>query len=119
MKNKGFTLIEVMLAMSIFAMAALAALQVASEHLRSIGYLEQRTFASMVAANRLAEVHYNDRWPPQNEQSGTVELADRIWHWEQEVVETVTDDLREVTIIVRSSEDGPEESRLSGFVGRR
>lgn len=119
MKRNGFTLIEVMLAMSIFAMAAVAALQVASGHLRNIGILEARTFATMVAANEMARVHADDTWPPQNGRSGQVELAERDWFWEQQTVETVTDDLREVTIIVRSAEDGPEEARLSGFVGRR
>ncbi|MGX5913338.1 type II secretion system minor pseudopilin GspI [Aliidiomarina sp. Khilg15.8] len=119
MKRNGFTLIEVMLAMSIFAMAAVAALQVASGHLRNIGTLEERSFATMVAANRLAQVHASDTWPPQNGSSGEVELAERSWFWQQQTVETVTDDLREVTIIVRSEEDGPEQARLSGFVGRR
>lgn len=119
MNTKGFTLIEVVLAMAIFALASLAALSAASGHLRSVGELENRTFATMVAANRMAEMHYERRWPPVNDAQGEVELAGKQWHWQQQVTQTVTDDLQEVTIIVRLDPDGPEEARLSSFVGRR
>lgn len=118
-QNAGFTLIEVMLALSIFTMAALAALQVASEHIRSITLIEEQAFATMVASNRMAEVHISDTWPPQNGASGQMQMAERTWYWRQESVETVTDGLREVTIIVSADEDGAEAARISGFVGQR
>lgn len=118
-QSAGFTLIEVMLALSIFTMAALAALQVASEHLRSISLIEERTFAIMVASNRMAEVHTSDNWPPQDGATGQMQMAERNWFWRQQVVETVTDGLREVTIVVSTEEGGAESARISGFVGQR
>lgn len=118
-QSTGFTLIEVMLALSIFTLAALAALQVASGHLRSISMLEEHAFALMVASNRMAEVHISDTWPPQNEASGQMLMAERNWFWRQQVVDTVTDGLREVTVIVSTEEEGDEVARTSGFVGQR
>ncbi|MCC5880701.1 MAG: type II secretion system minor pseudopilin GspI [Idiomarina sp.] len=118
-RQAGFTLIEVMLALSIFTMAALAALQVATEHLRSIALIEERAFATMVASNRMAEVHISDNWPPQNGATGQMQMAERTWYWRQLSVETVTDGLREVTIIVSAEEEGAEAARISGFVGQR
>lgn len=118
-RQAGFTLIEVMLALSIFTMAALAALQVATEHLRSISLIEERAFATMVASNRMAEVHISDNWPPQNGATGQMQMAERTWYWRQLSVETVTDGLREVTIIVSAEEEGAEAARISGFVGQR
>lgn len=117
--NAGFTLIEVMLALSIFTLAALAALQVATEHLRSISLIEERTFAIMVASNRMAEVHISDNWPPQDGATGQMQMAERNWFWRQQVVDTVTDGLREVTIVVSTEEGGSETARISGFVGQR
>lgn len=117
--QSGFTLIEVMLALSIFTMAALAALQVATEHIRSITLIEERAFAIMVASNRMAEIHVSENWPPQNGATGQMQLAERTWYWRQQVVETVTDGLREVTITVSAEEDGNEAAQLSGFVGQR
>lgn len=121
-EQQGFTLIETMFALSIFAIAALAAVFVATEQLRSTAVLEERYLGQLVASNRLAEVYANTVagvWPPQNELEGTVELANREWHWQQQVVETVTDDLREVTIRVRRTENGPVLLELSSFMGRR
>lgn len=115
----GFTLIEVMLALSIFSLAALAALQVASGHLRSISMLEAQAFGLMVASNRMAEVHMSETWPPQNGVTGQMLLAERDWFWRQQVVATVTDGLREVTIIVSAEEEGAEVARVSGYVGQR
>ena len=116
--RNGFTLIEVMLALSIFTLAALAALQVASAHLRSISVIEERTFATMVASNRMAQLHSSEQWPPQNGATGQMMMAERPWHWRQEVVATVTEGLREVTVIVSTEEDGTEAARLVGFVGQ-
>ena len=58
-------------------------------------------------------------WPPKNEKTGSVEMAGKQWFWEQRVLETVTDDLREVTVMVREREDGPVVAELSSYVGRR
>lgn len=121
-RQMGFTLVETMFALTIFALAALAAAFVAGEQLRSTSTLEERYLGQLVASNRLAEVYANTVagvWPPQNELTGTVELASRDWYWEQQVVETVTGDLREVTIRVRRTEDGPVLLELSSFMGRR
>ena len=116
--RRGFTLIEVMLALSIFTLAALAGLQVATEDLRSINMLEERAFALMVASNRLAELHVSESWPPVDGATGSMQLAEQTWYWRQGVVATVTDGLREVTVVVSATEGGNEAARLVSFVGR-
>ncbi|RUO32776.1 type II secretion system minor pseudopilin GspI [Aliidiomarina sanyensis] len=120
--SRGFTLIEVMVALTIFAVGAIAALQLAAETTRSSALLEERYFAQLVASNRLAEVHAEARWqtwPPRNEQSGESELVGRTWYWDQQVLATVTEDLQEVTVRVRAIPEGPVVAEVSGFVGRR
>lgn len=121
-RAKGFTLIEVMAALMIFALGALAALVVATEQIASTSYLEERYFAQIVASNRLAEVQVgapDADWPPRHEETGEAEMVGRQWYWDQQVLETVTADLREVTVRVRLREDGPILAEVSGFVGRR
>ncbi|EGN74717.1 general secretion pathway protein I [Idiomarina sp. A28L] len=120
--NRGFTLVETMFALVIFSLAALAALNVATEQLRSTGILETRYFAQQVASNRLAQLHANTDqadWPPANEKSGSAQMAGSEWFWEQRVLETVTDDLIEVTVMVRERENGPVIVELSSYIGRR
>ncbi|RUO42988.1 type II secretion system protein GspI [Aliidiomarina taiwanensis] len=122
-KARGFTLVEVMFALAVFGLAALAALMVATQQIHSTQYLQERYFAQLVASNQLAEAaapsQLSKKWPPQNNDSGSVELAGQTWYWQQRVLETVTDDLREVTISVRTEENGPVVAELSTFVGRR
>ena len=51
--NKGFTLLEVLVALSICAMAGIAAMQAIGEHINHLTTLEEQTYASWVAENVL------------------------------------------------------------------
>ena len=52
----GFTLVEVMVALAVVAVALPALLLTLSQQLDGLRYLEDRTHAQWVAANRLAEL---------------------------------------------------------------
>ena len=52
----GFTLVEVMVALAVVAVALPALLVTLSQQLDGLRYLEDRTHAQWVAANRLAEL---------------------------------------------------------------
>lgn len=100
MKIKGMTLLEVMVALAIFALAGTAIMKAASEHLHSIGILEETTYATWVANNKLAEAQLNKQWPPKNNDKGEVEMASRKWQWKQLVSKTNDDNMRMVEIEV-------------------
>ena len=116
MRVKGFTLIEVMVALSIFGLAALAALQAASSHLTSLSDLQSKTFAQYVASNRIAEVSLAQEWPVKDNKKGTAEQAGTTWHWQQQVVETVTPNVVAVTVTVSKTEGGREHYRLTRYL---
>lgn len=113
---RGFTLIEVMVALSVFSLAALAALQAASGHLTGLSALQDKTFAQYVASNRLAELSIENNWPLGNGRKGQQEQADITWYWQQQVTETVTPNVVAVTIKVMKSENGREHFRLTRYV---
>lgn len=121
-KKQGFTLVEVMFALAVFSLAALAALMVATQHIDSTRYLQEKYLAQLVASQRLAEVvsprSTEKTWPPQDKASGSVELAGLEWFWQQQVTPTVTRDLQEVRVQVRREEKGVVVAELSTFVGR-
>lgn len=119
----GFTLIEVMLALSIFGLAALAGVKAATDNLNSVGFIQDKTFARYVAANRLAVLSLSTRWPPENNETGSERNGDKEWFWQQQVQQTAMSDFRAVTIRVSdrpfTAEDDSSVYSLTRYVGRR
>lgn len=103
-KPKGFTLIELLLALAIFAYAASSVLGLVSTSAKNMSLLEQMTFASWVAENRIAELEVSTQWPPKNNQNGEAEMAGLTWYWRQTVTETAAPQMRSVTISVYEQE---------------
>lgn len=104
-KQAGMTLLEVMVALLIFALTGSAILKAAGDHLNNVGQVEAITFANWVASNRLNQLQLDTSWPPKNNLKGDMEMADRTWYWQQSVTKTNDDDLRSVTINVGLRED--------------
>ena len=104
MKQQGLTLLEVMVALAIFALTGTAVMKAASDNLASVGQIEEITFATWVANNRLSQLHLKPTWPLKNNQKGEQVMADRTWYWQQRVVETNDDNLRAVEVTVSLDE---------------
>ncbi len=100
MHQRGMTLLEVMVALLIFALTGSAILKAAGDHLSSVGQVEEITFANWVASNRLNQLILTDTWPPKNNLKGSMEMADRTWYWQQQVKKTNDNDLRAVEVSV-------------------
>jgi len=101
----GFTLIEVMLAMAVFAIAGIALLSASSNNARNIGHLENKMLANWVASNQLVAASLEEKWPPKNNLKGEVELAGKAWFWQQKVIKTTDKDMRAIVMEVRLNAD--------------
>ncbi|NRA83394.1 MAG: type II secretion system minor pseudopilin GspI [Gammaproteobacteria bacterium] len=100
----GMTLIEVMVALAVFSLAALAAVNVATEHMRSLSYIEQKTQALWIANNHLTQLHLDQKLPKLGDTKGEVEFAGQTWYWQQEGLKTPDPDFRLVRIRILASE---------------
>lgn len=78
-RNKGFTLLEVLVALAVFSVAAIALMRVSESQLRLSQTLEEKTFAHWVAINMLTEMQTGQDWPSIGEQTGKVAMASRDW----------------------------------------
>ncbi len=86
-RAKGFTLIEVMVAMAVVAVALPALLFALIQQVDGTEYLRERTLASWVAANKLSELQLivaNSGAIPSGDVQGESRFADRDWHWSME-----------------------------------
>jgi len=115
----GFTLIEVLVALSIFSIAVLAVLKAQGESVIASAAVEERAMAEIVAENRLIETVLSVELPQPGEQAGTAELAGREWIWTQVVSATADADLSRIDVSVKAVETGSVLASLSGFRGSR
>ena len=62
-REAGMTLIEVMVALVIFALAGLAVMQSTLQQTRQLGRMEEKILASWLADNQLVQLRLEKRWP--------------------------------------------------------
>ncbi|QIR13160.1 type II secretion system minor pseudopilin GspI [Shewanella aestuarii] len=99
-KHKGMTLLEVIVALAVFSIAAVSVTKSLGEQMANMPILEERTLAQWVASNRMVEARLPEEFPPIGKREGEVELAGRDWYWRQEVVKTTDDNFRMIRITV-------------------
>lgn len=75
-REDGFTLVEVLVALAILAVATAGLIGAAEAHVDSIRSLEARAAAQWVAENRIAELTVGSASPTQPE---AVEMLGRTW----------------------------------------
>lgn len=121
---RGFTLLEVLVALAIFALVAASVLTASARSVRTASQLEDRTLAMWVADNRLSELQLADTPPPDGRDQGQVEFAGRRWLWQSEIQATSEPAMRRVTLWVAADERGARGDlrdralvSLSGFLG--
>lgn len=120
-KQCGFTLLEVMVALGICAMAGIAVMQVNSEHINHLNRIESQTYASWVAENTLVEIRaQGDKWDAKNNKKGETELAGYTWYWLQTVTKTADDSFVKVDIeVFADSEQKDYLYTLSTYIDKK
>ncbi|GAA0565911.1 type II secretion system minor pseudopilin GspI [Rheinheimera aquimaris] len=108
MKHSGFTLLELLVAMAIFATAGLAIMQSSSAHIGNLSQLDDLTIASYIADNQMQLAMLDKEWPGKEKSQGEVKMANRDWLWQQQVSKLADEDLRLVQISVSLAES-PEQ----------
>lgn len=122
---RGFTLLEVLVALAIFAVVAASVLSASARSLKTAARLEDKTFASWLADNRLQEMQLADTPPGEGREQGETTYAGRRWLWESEVQATSEPEMLRITVRVaprpeRGLQGKIEDNALatlSGFVG--
>ncbi|SDH76489.1 general secretion pathway protein I [Vibrio xiamenensis] len=111
---RGMTLLEVLIALAIFATAAIAIIRSVSQHINTLTYLEEKTFASLVVDNQMAKVMLGEG--ALTKQKGKEEMAGRTWYWQITPVKTANNLLQAFTVSVAASEKGAPILSVSSYV---
>lgn len=104
-KTAGFTLLEVLIALTIFAAIATVVSGTTSQSTETALYLENRTMASWIAENRMAEIRLNPSGLAVGDSNDTLDMANREWRVNTKVINTEMDGVLRVTISVSLASD--------------
>lgn len=108
--QRGFTLIEMMVALAVFSLAALALIRLEGATLRSTGILDETLTAQMVARNVAVEAMTDAQPPPAGATSGNEKNGGRDWSWTRQV--TPMGDAGTLRIDVAVADGGAPIARL-------
>ena len=125
--SRAFTLLEVLVALAIFAIVAAVVLTAAGRSVNNAGRLEALTLAGWIADNRLTELQLQQPAPAIGRDDQELEFGGRKWQTLSDVQTSGTPGLLRIQVWVaavepqRRNNDGSIEQRavtsLTGFVG--
>lgn len=97
---QGFTLLEVMVALAIIAIALGATVRVVGNATSNASYLVNKSFAQWIAMNEIAKIKIANDWASSGEKSGTATMLEREWTWRREVTVTADKDVKRIDLSV-------------------
>ncbi len=120
-KVEGFTLLEVMVAMSIIAIAMTAVLSLQSQSISLASEAKFSTTAALLAQNKMAETEWGNRLDLSSD-SGDFEEDFPGYTWQVKVEdvsidlpENVSNHLKEMTVIISWGEEGVYRYQLKAY----
>lgn len=115
--NQGFTLLEVLVALTILAIALASIIKVAANQSLNTEHLRNKTLAHWVAMNQITQLQVTQEWPPTGDKQGTEEMGLHEWYWQRVIANTPDERVRRIQISVfREQDDESPVTRLVSFL---
>jgi general secretion pathway protein I len=103
-RQRGFTLIEVLVALAIVTIGMAAVLGALTSSANTTVYMRDKTFAQWVALNQIATLRLSGQMTPTGNSDGTIDFAGRSWRWRREVTALQVPGLVRIDVKVRPAE---------------
>jgi general secretion pathway protein I len=117
-RYRGFTLLEVMIALLVITLGMGAVITTTGESGWKSAHLRESTIASWVAYNEIALYRARRSWGDVTRRSGDAEMANASWEWVMTITATPNTSIREVEVEVRLKDETAVKARVNGFIAR-
>jgi len=104
--ERGFTILEMLVALAVLSLGAMALLNLAGENTRTAALLQSRLFAGIVADNRAVEALTSAVAPGIGTESGFETSGGTSWHWSRAVTQSGDANVLRIAVTVTPSQGG-------------
>ncbi|MEH6354993.1 MAG: type II secretion system minor pseudopilin GspI [Marinobacter sp.] len=122
-RSRGFTLIEVLVALLIFGLIATAAAEVGSQYIASYERVRDKTLAAWLAENKINEIRLQSRLPATSDTASDQEFGPYRWQVTTRITATADASIQRVEVSVGryrdESSDPDTVHSLAAFVGAK
>ena len=119
-RTRGFTLVEVLVALVVVALGLTALMVAVNGTARTSGFLRDKSLAQWIALNRLSEVRLNVAKFGQNTDTGELDFGSRKWHYDTRYFDTSIASMKRVVVRVYLGDaktKGNPVAQAVGFLG--
>jgi general secretion pathway protein I len=102
--QKGFTLIEVMIALAVVAIGLMATLKAINEEVNGANMTRNKMLALWVLENKVSEIRLSANLPSIGTNQGQQILYSQTWQWQTNTTLTANPKIRKVEIAIFSSQ---------------
>ena len=115
-KNKGFSLIEVVVALVILSTSVVAIYNLILSTSGSIYKLEDHYLSKEVANNRIALIHTLEKPNQPGLRSGSMDMGGKTWIWEESFNNGITKDFLEYQILIKAKDSKDYVYKINGYI---
>ena len=115
-KNKGFSLIEVVVALVILSASVVAIYNLILSTSGSIYKLEDHYLSKEVANNRIALIHTLEKPNQPGLRSGSMDMGGKTWIWEESFNDGITKDFLEYQILIKAKDSKDYVYKINGYI---
>ena len=114
-RERGFTLLEVLIALTVASIALVAAMRAGASLAQASGEMRLRTHAQWSAENRLSAIRLMGEFPPVGRRTYECPMGAVALRCSEDVFSTPNPSFRRIELSVENPVDGHRLARLTGF----